>query len=156
MTVSIEAFCINNNLKYTEAEKALIRFSGMLKNHIIKKDKIFIDSFAQELIKANIKERIRMTIKEFCDLYGCDKSGVYRKIKRLENKELKDHVTFEKGKAIMIDDYAVDLLIPDKYKKIKNVTSENENLRKKINELSGKVSELESENIQLKNMIEMR
>lgn len=51
-----------------------------------------------------------MTIKEFCEKYDCDLSGIYKKIKR-KNNELNEHIV-KVGKTLIIDEYAEKILKP--------------------------------------------
>ena len=107
-----------------------------------------------------------MTIKELCEVYGCNRTGIYQKLKRNE-EALKDHVTYKVGafrkKILILDDYAVDYLIPDKYKNQEKYSDELSELKTslrnekmfrnsaelKSDELSNRISELESK---LKNL----
>ena len=109
-----------------------------------------------------------MTVKELCDLYGCSRTAMHHKIKRNEER-LKGHITYEKGNTgkatITLDDYAVDFLVPEKYKSQGKYTEEiaelktslrnekmfrnsadirNEELKNRIYELEAKLEKLET------------
>ena len=68
---------------------------------------------------AELKE---MTVKELCKNYKCNRTSIYNKIKRHE-KDLIGHIDTSK-KIIELDDYAVDLLIPEKIKSREQQISE--------------------------------
>ena len=57
MQISIDDFCRINCLRYSEVHKALIYLAAVLKNHIVKRDRIFIDSYGQKMILSNIIKR---------------------------------------------------------------------------------------------------
>ncbi len=74
---------------------------------------------------------MRMTVKEFCVENKCDISGIYKKIKRKE-KELSGHI-WKKNGSYVLDEEAQELLKP-KFER----------------GLSHRVTELEKENVELK------
>lgn len=51
-----------------------------------------------------------MTIKELCEKYNCDDSGIYKKIKR-KQQELEGHIITQNG-IVIIDEYAEEKLKP--------------------------------------------
>lgn len=51
-----------------------------------------------------------ITIKEFCEKYRCDYSGIYKKVKR-KKSELCNHIFSISGKLVL-DEYAENLLMP--------------------------------------------
>ena len=72
-----------------------------------------------------------MTIKEFCQIYKLDESGVYKKIKRKERK-LDGHITILNG-TMQLDDEAIEILKPTFFAQM--IEMENE-IVKRENELS--------------------
>lgn len=87
---------------------------------------------------------LMMSIQQFCQKYGCDKSAVYRKIKR-KHLELSGHIS-ENG-VIEIDEYAEKLLKPkeiksDIFKKLQDLEYDNFLKNEKISILENDKSEL--------------
>lgn len=56
---------------------------------------------------------IILTIKEFCEKYKCNFSGICKKIKRKE-KELAGHIVYQNNR-IEFDEYAEEILKPGKH-----------------------------------------
>ena len=54
--ICLDEFCKNSSLRNSEVTKSVLYLSDILKNHIFKKDKIYIDSYAQKMIISNIKK----------------------------------------------------------------------------------------------------
>lgn len=101
-----------------------------------------------------------MTIKELCKKYDCDKTSIYRKIKR-KGMELEGHILNENG-IIVIDEYAEEILKPGEYQRktrelIKKGRSYDQSIRKAEIETNIERSErdrIEDENDSLRLRIE--
>lgn len=101
-----------------------------------------------------------MTIKELCRKYDCDKTSIYRKIKR-KGMELEGHILNENG-VIIIDEYAEEMLKPGEYQRktrewIKKGRTYDQSIRKAEIETNIERSErdrIEDENDSLRLRIE--
>ena len=84
-----------------------------------------------------------MTVMELCREYQCDYSSIYRKIKR--RRDILDGHIKKSGSSLELDDYAVDILLPNRVKDREDHREKIAELQELLNEKSDKLIEAERE-----------
>ena len=93
-----------------------------------------------------------MTIKEFCEIYKCDHSGIYKKI--IRNKEkLEGHIDKSNGKT-ELDRFAIDFLAPSERKQERKHQEDMSELRTTIRSKNREIETLEFEKGQLQETVD--
>ena len=83
-----------------------------------------------------------MTVMELCREYQCDYSSIYRKIKR--RRDILDGHIKKSGSSLELDDYAVDILLPNRVKDREDHREKIAELQELLNEKSMECSKWES------------
>lgn len=95
-----------------------------------------------------------MTIKELCKKYNCDKTGIYKKIKR-KRAELNGHIFIEKG-IVQIDNVAESILKPkDNHNKINDLIEKGQSAEWEIERAKNKYKYEASKRIEAEEQIEV-
>ena len=95
---------------------------------------------------------MEMTIKEFCEIYKCDISAIYQKMKRNEEK-LKGHINKVNGK-MELDRFAIDFLVPSERKQERKYQEDMSELRTTIRSKNREIETLEFEKGQLQETVD--
>ena len=95
---------------------------------------------------------MEMTIKEFCEIYKCDISAIYQKMKRNEEK-LKGHINKVNGK-MELDRFAIDFLVPSERKQERKYQEDMSELRTTIRTKNREIETLEFEKRELQNTVD--